>query len=108
MIADSTPTKVIFRRLRDDNGTLIAVFPEVPSDSNNWYNCLSYVSQGGHSGADYMLLVPASTPVNSNDDDVIDLRYELERHYGYNLIIRHKESQTMRDNRRARYMKESQ
>lgn len=60
------PLPVILRRFRE-GGQLIAFFPTIPSDTSNWYNCLSYMHDGQHAGADYSALTrpvkgPRDTP----------------------------------------------
>ena len=51
---------VVFRKWRD-TGTIIALFPELPSDLNGWY-CDSYEQIGQHGGADYYGVIQQTTP----------------------------------------------
>jgi len=52
---------VIFRRWRD-NGDVIALFPEIPTDYEGHY-CQSYEHVGQHGGADFYGVVRATLPV---------------------------------------------
>ena len=73
-------TLVIFRRWRD-GGTIIALFPEIPSDIHGWL-CEAYEPIGQHGGADYHGVIAATKPVEPGD--VADLADELTR-IGYKL-----------------------
>ena len=73
-------TLVIFRRWRD-TGSIIALFPEIPSDINGRY-CEAYEHVGQHGGADYYGVITATTPVEP--EDAADLAKELAR-IGYRL-----------------------
>lgn len=77
---DEQKTIVVFRRWKSI-GTIIALFPEHPSDPHGKH-CDSYESTGGHGGADYYAMIQATTPVKPEDYE--DLAEEL-RNIGYNL-----------------------
>ena len=87
-------TLVIFRRWRD-TGSIIALFPEIPTDINGWF-CEAYEHVGQHGGADYQGVIAATTPVGP--DDAADLANELAR-IGYKLKFIRRASQ---DNHQAR------
>lgn len=85
---------VIFRRFNSDEGyTVVALFPEIPSDYRPG-PCDSYMQVGGHSAANYHLLVNGRTGVaptriaRRGEQDVEDLIAILQRNYGYRLIVR--------------------
>ena len=71
---------VVFRKWRD-TGTIIALFPELPSDYQGWF-CDSYEQVGQHGGADFHGVVQHSTP--AQHDEYADLAVELAR-IGYRL-----------------------
>lgn len=71
---------VVFRKWRD-TGTIIALFPELPSDINGWY-CDSYERVGGHGGADYYGVIQHTSPASA--EVCASLAKELTR-IGYNL-----------------------
>jgi len=73
-------TLVVFRRWRD-TGTIIALFPAIPSDIRGWF-CESYEHVGQHGGADYHGVIQATRPATV--DQVVPLAEELTR-IGYNL-----------------------
>jgi hypothetical protein len=88
-------TLVIFRRWRD-NGHIIALFPELPSDIYGWY-CEAYEHVGQHSGADYHGVIAATKPVTA--EEAGPLAEEL-RHIGYDLVAIRRASQRVHDLRR--------
>jgi hypothetical protein len=71
---------VVFRKWRDC-GTIIAMFPELPSDLQGWY-CDAYEHVGQHGGADFHGVIQHSIP--ARPDEYADLAEELTR-IGYNL-----------------------
>ena len=80
-MANATPiTLVVFRRWKD-NGDIIALFPELPSDIYGFY-CDSYEHVGQHGGADYYGVIQATKPVAKKDAK--SLARELTR-IGYRL-----------------------
>ncbi len=89
-------TLVTFRRWRD-TGSIIALFPEIPSDINGWY-CEAYEHVGQHGGADYHGVVQATRPVSV--DEAGDLITELTR-IGYSLKPAKRVSQRVHESRRA-------
>lgn len=89
-------TQVVFRRWRD-NGDIIALFPEIPSDINGYF-CEAYEHVGQHGGADYYGVVQATRPVSV--EDAAPLAEELTR-IGYNLQPISRASQTAHERRRA-------
>lgn len=88
---------VIFRKF-NDNGDVIALFPEIPTGSH-FDQCLSYMRLGQHAEADYTGVVQQSAPAEPGE--YADLKRELELFYDYNLKIRSKISPKMRAARRA-------
>ena len=92
MIASDT---VVFRRWRD-NGDVIALFPELPSDLYGEY-CDAYETVGQHGGADYFGVIQQTTPCSSEQS--ADLATELRR-IGYNLRPIRRTSRVHHDNRR--------
>src|SRR5437667_2662148 len=89
-------TLVIFRRWRE-GGTMIALFPEIPSDINGWF-CEAYEHVGQHGGADYQGVIAATKPVEPAD--AADLADELTR-IGYKLTFVRRASQQNHDARRS-------
>ena len=53
-------TAVVFRKWKD-TGTILALFPELPSDLHGCF-CDSYETVGQHGGADYFGVVANTTP----------------------------------------------
>jgi hypothetical protein len=80
-------TLVVFRKWKD-NGDIIALFPEIPSDLLGYF-CLSYERVGQHGGADYHGVIRATKPVGRNE--VAQLKKELTR-IGYRLLVRKRAS----------------
>jgi hypothetical protein len=74
-------TLVIFRRWRD-SGDIIALFPEIPSDTLGWF-CEAYEHVGQHGGADYHAIIAATRPVTL--EEAAPLAEELTR-IGYRLV----------------------
>jgi len=89
-------TLVIFRRWRD-GGSIIALFPELPSDYQGYY-CVAYEHVGQHGGADYQGVIAATNPVEP--DDAADLAKELTR-IGYRLKPISRATQHHHEARRA-------
>ncbi len=96
-VAEAT-TVVIFRRFRSEPHDVIAVFPEIPADYGHLVQ--SYMHIGQHGGCDYQTLVDQTRPAGADDDDVKELRAELER-IGYRLEVRRRVTAEMDDARRA-------
>jgi hypothetical protein len=71
---------VVFRRWRDC-GTLIALFPEIPTDLYGRY-CEAYEHIGQHGGADYWGVIQVTVP--AKPEECADLTTELTR-IGYCL-----------------------
>jgi hypothetical protein len=64
---------VVFRRWK--NGSLIALFPELPADIHGRY-CDAYEHVGQHGGADYFGVIRATRPCSLNEaaDLITELR----------------------------------
>lgn len=75
-------TLVMFRKF-NDNGEIIALFPEEPADTLGRF-CSSYMHVGQHSGANYHGVIRASKPAKRNE--YASLYRELRR-IGYMLQI---------------------
>ena len=91
------PDKVIFRKWKD-NGDIIAVFPEIPSDTRSWYLCESYEHVGQHGGCNYQdAILPQTVP--ARPDEYQELLQELSE-IGYNLVVYRRETSQMREIRR--------
>lgn len=73
-------TAVVFRKWKD-NGQIIALFPELPSDLYGFY-CDSYMHVGQHGGADYFGVVQHTTLATRKQSAA--LARELRR-IGYRL-----------------------
>lgn len=52
--------RVVFRKWRD-TGSVIALFPAIPTDLQGWY-CEAYEHVGQHGGADYHGVIRATQP----------------------------------------------
>lgn len=74
-------TKVIFRKFQD--GSIIAMFPEIPAECNSWYNMQSYMHIGQHSSASPNLVYDTKLAIES---EYTDLLKELES-IGYTLKV---------------------
>jgi hypothetical protein len=70
---------VVFRKWK--NGSLIALFPELPADIHGRY-CDAFEHVGQHGGADYFGVIQQTKPCSL--DDATDLITEL-RTIGYEL-----------------------
>ena len=92
--------KVIFRTWKD-NGEVIALFPEIPSDRNGYY-CTSYQHVGQHGGGSVALTMVHTKP--STAEEIAPLAAELTS-IGYVLEPRLRETpktrQTRMDNARS-------
>ncbi len=77
---DNETTLVVFRRWRDI-GSIIALFPAIPSDING-HSCEAYEHVGQHGGADYHGVIQATRP--ATDEEAASLAQELTR-IGYKL-----------------------
>ena len=89
-------TLVIFRRWRD-NGDIIALFPELPSNQQGLF-CEAYEHVGQHGGADYHGVIAASRP--TTQEAAAPLAKELER-IGYRLRPIKRASRRAHERRRA-------
>ena len=58
-------TVVVFRRWKE-NGGIVALFPELPSDIYGCY-CESYEHVGQHSGADYFGVIQHTVPAKRKE-----------------------------------------
>lgn len=72
--------RVVFRKWRD-NGSVIALFPEIPTDLWGRY-CEAYEHVGQHGGADYYGVIQATVP--ATQPEYRSLADELTR-IGYRL-----------------------
>lgn len=88
-------TPVVFRKWKDI-GSIIALFPESPSDLNGWY-CDSYEHVGQHGGADYYGVVAYTVPVSKQES--LTLARELVR-IGYRLKVIRRASRRQHELRR--------
>jgi len=83
MAQDTFPTRVLFRKLKD-NGSIIALFPDLnyQSGNANFGNIMSYMHVGQHGEADRALLRNRSLLVTATKEEYADLLAELkERGY---------------------------
>lgn len=86
-------TVVIFRVME---GEVIALFPEIPATMERQH-CLSYQHVGQHGAADPQFVIRNSTPASPKQyEEVMD---ELEGHYGYDLDVKNRYTNSMRTNR---------
>lgn len=76
-------TVVIFRKFKTGEKEIIAIFPEVQANDNQW-DCQSYIHVGQHGPTSYKIVdwTTAATP-----EEYADLKAELES-IGYDLVIR--------------------
>jgi hypothetical protein len=79
---DTEPTTVIFRADRK-NGEVLALFPEIPADSQG--NITMYVHVGQHGAADYQTAMKTTRPAKLKE--YASLLKELQQ-IGYKLNIR--------------------
>jgi len=97
-------TIVIFRKWKCKEGGIIALFPEIASDSDG-ISCSSYEHIGQHGGAGYNYCISATRPAKPKEYD--ELKAELKR-IGYKLEIRKKASRLSRRKRQEdAYLKDS-
>jgi hypothetical protein len=89
-------TLVVFRRWHD-TGTILALFPEVPSEISGYF-CEAYEHVGQHGGADYHGVIQATRPATV--EEAASLAQELTR-IGYKLKPIKRASQTAHKRRRA-------
>lgn len=87
-------TTVIFRK--DREGTVFALFPELPSDDQGLF-CTAYQHVGQHCAADFQGCVSQSRPAKA--DEYADLFEELERR-GYHLQVHQRATPVMHERRR--------
>jgi hypothetical protein len=87
---------VIFRKWRDC-GSVIALFPEIPSDIYGHF-CEAYEHVGQHGGADYFGVIQATTPIGH--EEAMSLNEELTR-IGYRLKSIKRASHAVHERRRA-------
>ena len=76
-------TKVIFRKFKSENKSIIAIFPEFPGSLPSYYMNYQHIGQHGD-GNDYLSNTLPATP-----EEYADLKKELEN-IGYNLEPRKK------------------
>lgn len=79
MEKDTTKTKVIFRKWKED-GDIIALFPELnhANGAANRGNIMSYMHVGQHGEASESLLRERSRLVTATEEEAADLKAELE------------------------------
>lgn|SRR3990167_7607200 len=99
-------TTVIFRVWKDskwkDTTGVIALFPEIPSDTQTDRYCSSYEHIGQHGGADPRLVINATR--RALPADYADLKKELEG-LGYDLIVKQRYTLRMRVIRESEWRK---
>lgn len=78
---DEEATVTVFRRWRDD-GSIIAVFPEIGEGSGR---CSCYQHVGQHGSTYFTDVIESSDPPAEDDEDVHRLIAELTS-IGYNLL----------------------
>lgn len=99
---DDEETIVIFRHWEKD---IIAIFPEIPSDSDNWYHCLSYMHYGQHGGCDPHGIIYDSRP--ALPEEYADLKHELETcPYHYKLCVRQRATGAMASTRETEWRRQ--
>lgn len=97
MSKEPTPiTLVVFRKWLD-TGDIIALFPELPPDSNGFF-CDAYEHVGQHGGADFYGVIQATKPATLNEAK--SLAKELTR-IGYRLKPIKRASYRVHDQRRT-------
>lgn len=67
-------TKVIFRKWKNKEGGIIALFPEEKFDAGGCY-CMSYMHVGQHGGSDYPYMISITKP--AKPEEYQDLLQEL-------------------------------
>jgi hypothetical protein len=95
---DKEKTVVIYRTWKNENKSVIALFPEIPTDSNGTY-CSSYEHIGQHGAAEYYGVIEQTIP--SKPKEYKALHNELKT-IGYNLIVKKRMSPKMDKNRRTK------
>ena len=88
-------TSVVFRKWKD-TGTIIALFPELPSDIHGWF-CDAYEYVGQHGGADYYGVIQHTLPASRHE--AAALARELRR-IGYRLKVLQRASHRQHERRR--------
>lgn len=96
MSDDTRPITAVLVRKWRDNGDVIALFPELPSDYLGHF-VDSYMHVGQHGGADYHGVIQATTAATA--EDAADLIRELER-IGYRLKVIKRASRRVHEARR--------
>ena len=86
---DKNITQVVFRKFKDVNKDVIALFPEevydgVGGDFVRTKLCMSYMYLGQHSSADYHYVITYSVP--AKPEEYNELKKELEQ-IGYSLNV---------------------
>jgi hypothetical protein len=94
-----TDEPVIFRRWRDKDGGVIALFPANPADFVGMM-CASYEHVGQHGAADYAGVMRQTRPAAETDPDVAALKAELEG-LGYSLAVCKRQTKAHRAEYRA-------
>jgi len=97
MEQDAEVTKVIFRQFKHGNREVIALFPELPGNSDPG-TCMSYLHIGQHGSADALLIVECTRLAYPGN--YAALKEELES-IGYKLQIYRRFSATAYPKRRA-------
>jgi hypothetical protein len=91
---DEHITAVVFRKWNQKHGGgIIALFPQIPSDSYGWH-ILSYEHIGQHGGADYQGVIDRTVP--ATEAEYSGLKRELED-IGYNLEAYKRQTAKMRE-----------
>lgn len=83
MEAEKDETLVIFRKWREKDGDVFALFPEIPA-TNSGYACQSFTHVGEHGGAHYHHCIRQTRPATRRE--FLSLLVELQGR-GYNLRI---------------------
>jgi len=80
-------TKVIFRKFKDINKDVVALFPDEKYDRDrSGHNyCWSYMHVGQHGSADYHYVVSQS--ILAKPEEYQELKKELEDR-GYDLVVK--------------------
>lgn len=84
MATKEPPTKVIFRKWRSEDHSVIALFPGMAATVGNPGHCESYAHVGQHGAADPLAVVRATRP--AKPAEYKPLARELRR-IGYRLKI---------------------
>lgn len=99
---ETPETIVIFRRWRDENREVIALFP-YEIDDYQGYKCSSYMHIGQHGAADPQAVISRTRLADVNDEDVKALKLELER-IGYKLVIAKRINAALRHKARKAFL----